>query len=95
MAFNVGEIYSSNQKIDEALTNFELASKIKPDWPDPYLKMGYVYLNKGDMSKAAEYFEKFLKLEPNTKVDPNPEYHQHDQEIGICFLRRRPLRSLA
>ncbi len=67
LAYNVGEIYFSNQKIDEALINFELAAKIRPDWPDPYLKMGYVYLNKGDMSKAVEYFEKFLKLEPNTE----------------------------
>jgi len=67
LAYNVGEIYFSNQKIDEALTYFELAAKIKPDWPDPYLKLGYVYLNKGDMTRAVEYFEQFLKLEPNTE----------------------------
>ncbi len=66
LAYNVGEIYFSNQKIDDALTYLELAAKIKPDWPDPYLKLGYVYLNKGDMIKAVEYFEQFLKLEPNT-----------------------------
>jgi tetratricopeptide (TPR) repeat protein len=67
LAYNVGEIYFSNQKIDDALTYFELATKIKPDWPDPYLKLGYVYLNKGDMTKAVEYLEQFLKLEPNTE----------------------------
>lgn len=67
LAYNVGEICFSNQKIDEALTYFELAAKIKPDWPDPYLKLGYVYLNKADMGKAVEYFNKFLKLEPNTE----------------------------
>lgn len=67
LAYNVGEICFSNQKIDEALTYFELAAKIKPDWPDPYLKLGYVYLNKAEMGKAVEYFDKFLKLEPNTE----------------------------
>jgi len=67
LAYNVGEICFSNQKIDEALTYFELAAKIKPDWPDPYLKLGYVYLNRADMGKAVEYFDKFLKLEPNTE----------------------------
>jgi len=63
LAFNVGEIYFSNQSMDEALRYFELASQIKPLWPDSYLKMGYVFLNKGDMPKAIEKFEKFLTLE--------------------------------
>jgi lipoprotein NlpI len=50
--------------LDEALKYFDLAVKIRPDWPDPYLKLGYVYLNKADMAKAIEKFEKFLTLEP-------------------------------
>ena len=66
LAYNVGEICFSNQQIDEAARYFEMAILIKPDWPDPYLKMGYVYLNKGDMPKAIESLEKFLKLEPNS-----------------------------
>lgn len=67
LAYNVGEICFSNQQIDQALKYFEMASQIKPDWPDPYLKLGYVYLNRGDMAKAAEYLEKFIKLEPGTE----------------------------
>ena len=64
LAYNVGEIYFSNQALDDALHYFELASQIKPDWPDPYLKLGYVFLNKADNPKAVEKFEKFLTLEP-------------------------------
>jgi len=64
LAYNVGEIFFSNQGLDEALKYFDLAVKIRPDWPDPYLKLGYVYLNKADMAKAIEKFEKFLTLEP-------------------------------
>lgn len=64
LAYNVGEIYFSNQALDPALRYFELATQIKPSWPDPYLKLGYVYLNKADNAKAAENFEKFLALEP-------------------------------
>ncbi len=67
LAYNVGEICFSNQQVDEAAQYFELASKIKPDWPDPYLKLGYVYLNKGDMGKAVEYLERFIKLEGDTE----------------------------
>jgi tetratricopeptide (TPR) repeat protein len=54
------------QQIDEAERYFELAAKIKPDWSDPYMKLGYVYLNKGDMGKAVEYLERFIKLEGDT-----------------------------
>ncbi|MCX8160547.1 MAG: tetratricopeptide repeat protein [Candidatus Saccharicenans sp.] len=64
VAFNVGEVFFTNQKLDEAEKYFKMASSIKPDWPEPYLKLGYVALNKNDMPAAVEYFEKFLKLEP-------------------------------
>jgi tetratricopeptide (TPR) repeat protein len=64
LAYNVGEIYFSNQAHDDALRYFELAAQIKPEWPDPYLKLAYVYLNKGDMAKAVEKLDKFLTLEP-------------------------------
>jgi len=64
LAYNVGEIYFSNQALDQAVRYFELAAQIKPTWPDPFLKLGYVYLNKADNAKAAENFEKFLALEP-------------------------------
>jgi tetratricopeptide (TPR) repeat protein len=64
LAYNVGEIFFSNQGLDQAIRYFELASQIKPSWPDPFLKLGYVYLNKADNAKAAENFEKFLVLEP-------------------------------
>jgi thioredoxin-like negative regulator of GroEL len=64
LAYNVGEIFFSNQGLDQAIRYFELAAQIKPTWPDPYYKLGYVYLSKADNAKAAESFEKFLTLEP-------------------------------
>jgi tetratricopeptide (TPR) repeat protein len=67
-AYNVGEIFFSNQKIDEAIAYFELAIKIKGDWPKPYHRLGLVYLNKGDLPKALENLKKFLELDPQ-----NPE----------------------
>jgi tetratricopeptide (TPR) repeat protein len=70
-AYNVGELLFSNQKIDEAISYLELATKIKKDWPKPYLKLGYVYLNKGDFAKSLENFNTFIQLDPN-----NPEVPQ-------------------
>jgi tetratricopeptide (TPR) repeat protein len=70
-AYNVGELLFSNQKIDEAIRYLELATQIKKDWAKPYLKLGYVYLNKGDFAKALENFNTFISLDPE-----NPEAAQ-------------------
>lgn len=70
LAYNVGEIYFSNQKIDEAIHYLELSANMKSDWPPPYLKLGYVYLNKGDYEKAKLNFKKFLELDPESSEAP-------------------------
>lgn len=71
LAYNVGEIYFSNQKIDEAIHYFELSTRIKPAWSSPYLKLGYAYLNKGDFEKAEQNLDKFLELDPESPEAPN------------------------
>lgn len=70
LAYNVGEIYFSNSKVDEAIQYFELAKQIKPDWGKPYLKLGYAYLNKGDFEKAKENLKKFLEIDPESPDAP-------------------------
>lgn len=65
LAYNVGEILFSNAKMDEALEYFTMAATIKPSWADPFLKLGYVYLNKTEYDKAKESFNKFLELDPD------------------------------
>jgi len=76
-AYNVGEIFFSNQKTDEAAKYFELAAQIKKDWPKPYYRLGFVYLNKGDLAKSVEYFNEFIRLDPNS-----PEVPQVKNIIG-------------
>lgn len=70
LAYNVGEIYFSNQKIDEAIHYFNLSTQIKPDWGPPYLKLGYSYLNKGEYEKAKLNLNKFLELDPESPEAP-------------------------
>jgi tetratricopeptide (TPR) repeat protein len=65
LAYNVGEIFFSNQGFDEAIKYFTLATQIKPEWPDPYFKLGMVYVNKADNANAIAKLEKFLTLEPD------------------------------
>jgi tetratricopeptide (TPR) repeat protein len=64
LAYNVGEIYFSNQKLDEAITYFILATKIKPDWSEGHYKLGLAYLNKADYEMARQSLSKVLELEP-------------------------------
>jgi len=68
LAYNVAEIFFGNNKNEEAVKYYEIASQIKPKWGIPYLKLGYVYLNLGDMKKAVESFTKFVEMDPG-----NPE----------------------
>jgi tetratricopeptide (TPR) repeat protein len=68
LAYNVGEIYFSNQKMDEAIQYYALTIKIKPGWSHPYYKIGLVHLNKTEYEKAEENFNKFLELEPYSEL---------------------------
>ncbi len=70
LAYNVGEIYFSNRKIEEAIHYFELSTQIKSDWGPPYIKLGYAYLNKGDYEKAKLNLNKFLELDPESQEAP-------------------------
>lgn len=67
-AYNVGEIFFSNQKVDDAIAYFELAIRIKSDWPKAYHRLGLVCLNTGDFPKALANLKTFLELDPQ-----NPE----------------------
>jgi tetratricopeptide (TPR) repeat protein len=71
LAYNVAEIFFGNNKNEEALKYYQKASLIKPDWSIPHLKMGYVYLNLGDMQKAVESFTKFVEMDPSHPETPN------------------------
>jgi tetratricopeptide (TPR) repeat protein len=66
MAFNMGEICFSSNKIDEAIHYFEQSKQINPNWGKPYLKLGYAYLNKGNFDKAKENLKKFIEVDPDS-----------------------------
>ncbi len=70
LAYNVAEIYFNNQKVDDAIAYYLLATQVKPDWGLPFLKLGYAYLNKADYDKAIESFSKFLQVDPKSDQAP-------------------------
>lgn len=70
LAYNVAEIFFGRNQTDKAIEYYLLAIQIKPEWSEPYLKLGYAYLNKGDMVKAVEYLHGFLKHDPQSPQAP-------------------------
>jgi len=64
LAYNVAEIYFGTNEVDKAIEYYQKAAQIKPSWSEPYMKIAYAYLNKGDIPNAIKGFEDFLKYEP-------------------------------
>jgi len=68
--FELGEQFLLNDELENAVRCFYLASRQKPGWSAPYLKMGYAYFNLGLTEKALEFFNKFLELDPKSPEAP-------------------------
>ena len=66
LAYNVAEIFFGNNQTDDAIRYYQLAIQIKPEWSEPYVKIGYAYLNKGEIDKAVGSFNEFLKRDPES-----------------------------
>lgn len=58
------KLYNDN-KLDEALEQFDRAVQENPDLPDTYYYRGLVYLNKGENELSAADFRKLLELAPD------------------------------
>lgn len=69
LAYNVAEIMMQAGNADEAIRYYEMAIRIKPDWPKSYLKLGYAWLNKGNNLKAVESFNKLVEISPPDDPD--------------------------
>ena len=70
LAYNVAEIFFGRNQTDKAIEYYKLASQIKPEWSEPYLKIGYAYLNKGDMKLAIDSLNEFLRRDPESPQAP-------------------------
>jgi Flp pilus assembly protein TadD len=69
LAYNVAEIMMQAGNADEGIRYYETAIRIKPDWPKPYLKLGYAWLNKGNIKIALEAFAKCVEIGPADDPD--------------------------
>ena len=61
-AIALGQLYSKQGRRDEAYQSFIKAIQVKPKNPQPYFEAGRILFESGDISKAKEFFYKFLTL---------------------------------
>ena len=64
--FNVAEIYFNQQNAVKAAEFYKIATEYNPEWPDAHLKLGYAYLNTGDIDSAKAAFQKTVEIAPDT-----------------------------
>ncbi len=57
-----GVAYAKTRDFDRALTDFNKALKLKPDFANAYCNRGIVYGKKGDQDKAINDFTNAIRL---------------------------------
>ncbi len=63
-----GESARAAQEYQLAEQSFQEAIRRKPDWVDPYLKLGRTYFVQKKYRRAAEVYQKALTLAPQQKA---------------------------
>jgi tetratricopeptide (TPR) repeat protein len=64
--YNVAEIYFTQGNAVKAIEYYQKAAEYRTDWADPHLKLGYAYLNTGDIEGAKTAFQKVVEIAPDT-----------------------------
>jgi tetratricopeptide (TPR) repeat protein len=64
LPFDIGDIYYGNDLFEEAAAYYALAIRVKPRWPDPWLKLGLAQLKAHNRGEARNSLATYLKLAP-------------------------------
>ena len=59
------EMAKSLEEYDLAIKEFQEASQLAPDWPDPHYNLGLVLERAGKFREAVASFKEYLRLAPN------------------------------
>ena len=62
---NLGNIYFENEDYEKAISYYESAILLKPDFVDANLNLGIILNNMGNLSKALDHLHKVIKIQPN------------------------------
>ncbi|HMD72193.1 MAG TPA: tetratricopeptide repeat protein [Bryobacteraceae bacterium] len=66
IANKIGIAYHQMQQLDNARKSYELAIRLKPDYPEAINNLGTVYYARKSFSRAIRYYQRALKYAPNS-----------------------------
>lgn len=66
--FNKGLVLANQKNFDDAIKCFERVIQLTPDYPYAYYSLGMAYEQKGDSSKALEYYYLYLGVEQDENM---------------------------
>ena len=69
----LGKVHRALGDLDKALDHLNIALNQNPDDTDSLLETAYCYEDKGDISKAIEYFERFLTIKDREDIREHVE----------------------
>jgi tetratricopeptide (TPR) repeat protein len=61
-----GQLKADAGQFVSAMTDFALASKLKPDWPEPLIALGALYAILGKKAEALELLERVIRDHPTS-----------------------------
>ncbi len=64
--YNLGEVKFAKGETDEAVTFYQRAADIDPNWGKPLFKLGLARLQKGDTAGTLELMNKLISVDPNS-----------------------------
>jgi len=62
--FEVASALSENRQYDEAIGYYERAILRQPNWPEPSVELGLLYMQTGDDESAEEVLDRATRLDP-------------------------------
>ncbi len=83
ISFNIGNLYYDLGKLEKALTYYDKALYIYPDFIDVWKYRGLIYFTSGRLQKAAACYNQIMNLDP--------EYPELWIDIGIIFFEMRKI----
>jgi protein O-mannosyl-transferase len=77
---NLGFTFYMNGQMDEALSQFQKAVRLRPDFPEAYDHLGITFSNKGQLDEAIRQFQEALRL--------NPYYADAHYNLGVAYYQQ-------
>ena len=63
--YNLGNKYTSQGKLEDAVTAYQRAIQIDPNGVGTHNNLGYVYYNQGKLEDAVAEYQRSIALDPN------------------------------